>query len=196
MRTDPLHQNAYPLFLKSVISVLVGLIVIFYFFPDFQRERRLPKTTPSQPLIVLQDLPPRTIQYRPKSPVPVTLPSVFIPIPVEEADWPEELPIEENAENETLPGTSLTPRIVEIPPRPLLEIYPKINDIPCKGEIILFIFISHRGKVLDVQVIKNTTQHSKCLRQTIEAVRHTRWLPGRRNGQVTDMWVKKTFRFQ
>ncbi len=147
-------------------------------------------------MITLQDLPPRTIQRLPPKRPQRILPSLFIPIPVEDEELPEPLEVAESGQPTNQLGEASPARVVEIPPRPLLEIYPDTGELTCKGEIVLFIFVTQTGKVQDIQVLKNTTNSSQCLQRTIQAVRQTRWLPGRHNGQPADMWVKKTFRFQ
>ena len=196
MRNDSLKEASYSLFLKSLIAVLCFVILLFYLFPDHRLKQTPVQEIIQEPFLTLEDLPPPTRQNRPPSPNKrVQLPSLFIPIPSETEDLPDSLSLP-TFPAETGKEVNISPVFREIPPRPVLEIYPNTKKISCKGEIQLYILIDMNGKVAEVEVLKNTTNNSECLRKTLQAVKKTRWLPGRRNGQPESMWVKKTFRFQ
>ncbi len=173
------------------------MICIFYFFPDYTIRTPGAPSSPLIPTIIVEDIPPRTVQtLRRAAPQRLKLPSLFIPVPTEMEELPESLAVSEPRGEQINFGSQEVPRMVEIPPRPMLEVYPATKKIKCRGEIQLYILISPKGKVLEIQILKNTTRSPECIKQTIKAVRKTRWLPGKRNGQVEAMWVKKTFRFQ
>lgn len=197
MRNDPLKQKSYELFLKSLIGVLIVVILLFYFFPDCSLSPPSSKKKVEMPVFVLEDIPPATQQTLPrKKTVLRKLPSQFIPIPTETEELPESLAVGEKPGRSEVYSGNAAPVVLEIPPRPILEVYPDTREVKCKGEIQLFILISTRGKVLEIQVLKNTTGKDECLKATLRAVRKTQWLPGKRNGMIEEMWVKKTFRFQ
>jgi len=197
LRNDPLKQKSYELFLQSLIGVLIIVILLFYFFPDYSISPEPSKTDLELPVLILEDIPPKTEQTLPrKRRVLRKLPSQFIPIPTETEELPESLAVGEKTAQFEINSGRATPVVLEIPPRPILEVYPDTREVKCKGEIQLFILISTRGKVLEIQVLKNTTGNDECLKATMRAVRKTQWLPGKRNGVIEEMWVKKTFRFQ
>ena len=103
----------------SLIISLLLLILFFYLFPRFSKLSNQEIETIDIKIYV-SDI-PKTSQVKQTNPPPPAKPYGFIPVPAEEADFPEELSLSQ------LPGTGLNQDIVvgmapETPPKPILEV--------------------------------------------------------------------------
>ncbi len=187
------HQNRYffTILKISLFLSLTLLVLIFYFFPRFPR-LSTGKETSIQIQIYVSEI-PRTQQLSHPKPPPVR-PFGMIPVPTEDADLPAE--IEEGAVPSVSPGeTDVTGLIPEIPARPILEVYPTVSGLTCKGYVRLLLLINNSGYTETIEIIENTTGSDTCLTQVLEAVRKSRWLPATVNDRAVNSWVTKTYKF-
>ncbi len=193
MRPVPDNETQFRLrFRIALILTLILCITTFYLFPRFG-----PITTPKKQTIRItiqvSEIPP-THQPFAKKRIRPQVPEIGVPVVGEEADFPEDLPLNRTA-GDTLTTYQLTGKPVEIPARPLLDVYPDISTTSCKGVVRLLLLVNRTGKIEAVEVLENTTGSRKCLNLAIQAARRSRWLPARINQQPVDSWVTKTYKF-
>jgi hypothetical protein len=179
-------------FKVSLIASLFLLTIIFYIFPKFAKlSNREDKIIDIK--IYVSDI-PKTNQRKTAAAPPPAKPYGFIPIPVEEADFPEEISLSK------FPGTGLSQENVigiapEIPPKPILEVYPTVSGLSCSGYIRLLLLVNKNGIAESIEIIENTTQLDTCLNLAIMAARKSRWIPAKVNKKSVDTWVTKTYKF-
>ncbi len=178
--------------LKSTLLItLLLLISAFYFFPRISRV-----TVPEKTLkidIYVSEI-PQTKQKPARGSPPPVRPTGVIPVPSEEPDIPDEIPLTH------IPGvgssgalpTGIPP---EVPAKPLLEVYPSVSGVTCKGYIRLLLLVDKMGKTASFEILENTTGQDTCLSLVREAVRKSRWIPASVEEQPVDSWVVKTYTF-
>jgi hypothetical protein len=176
----------------SLIAALFLLTIFFYIFPKFTRlSNREGKKIDLK--IYVSDI-PQTDQKNQTTPPPPSKPYGFIPVPSEQAEFPEEITISK------LPGTgnTLEPLVgitPEIAPKPILEVYPTVSGLSCTGYIRLLLLVNTNGLAESIEILENTTQMDTCLTLAIEAVRKSRWIPAKADNKAVDTWVTKTYKF-
>jgi TonB family protein len=191
----PASDNETQFRLRFRIALILSLslcIAVFYFFPRFG-SISTPKKQAIRITIQVSEIPP-THQPLAKRPARPPVPEKGIPVVGEEAEFPEDLPLSHLA-GETLTIGQAAGKPVEIPARPLLDVYPDISTTSCKGVVRLLLLVNRTGKIEAVEVLENTTGSQKCLSLAIQAARRSRWLPARINQQPVDSWVTKTYKF-
>lgn len=176
----------------ALILSLFIWVVFFYLFPKFKmispsEEKRIDIK------IYVSDI-PQTLQKNNATSPPPAKPYGFIPIPAEEADFPEEITFS------TIPGsgkaTSFASGIApEVPPKPILEVYPTVSGVSCSGHIRLLLLVNKNGIVESFEIVENTTQTDTCVALAIEAAKKSRWIPAKVNNRAVDSWVTKTYKF-
>lgn len=182
---------------RSTIIVLCLLIVIFILFPYFTpRKNENHKTIVTT--IVAEDIPvTRHGAYRKPPPKPA------IPIPSEDALFPQDVTIEETEIRYDLPspqiGTGLPGQMAVFQPRPIFEVIPEypeeVQKKGIQGLVKLHIHINEAGLVDEVVILENTTSSSVCADAAKEAALKGRYIPAKKSGQPTDLWITRTYTF-
>ena len=166
--------------------------IFFYLFPKFERISQPPEEQIDIKIYV-SDI-PQTLQRNNATSLPPAKPYGFIPVPAEEADFPEEFSFS------LIPGTGETPGLTggivpEIPPKPILEVYPTVSGVSCSGHIRLLLLVNKKGIAEAFEIVENTTLQDTCVSLAIEAAKKSRWIPARVNDEAVDTWVTKTYKF-
>lgn len=188
-------ENEYAYYLRVSLGIaLAFVILVFYLFPDFQLNRTFaPPELDVQ--IFVEDIPKTEQLLRPQRKRQILV-SQAIPVPVEQEDFPQEITLdtlmfEVGAQGEI----SASSRGVETPAKPILEIYPEVSKIKCRGNIKLLLLVSRSGTVEEAQVLENTTQNPDCLKRTLEAAMLSKWIPAKVNKENVSSWVVKEYKF-
>lgn len=176
----------------ALIASLLLLTIFFYLFPKFTKLSN-PESKTIDIKIYVSDI-PKTNQKKKATVPPPAKPYGFIPVPAEEADFPEEISLSK------FPGTGLSQETVigiapEIPPKPILEVYPTVSGLSCSGYIRLLLLVNKNGVAESIEIIENTTQLDTCLTLAIEAAKKSRWIPAKVSKKAVDTWVTKTYKF-
>ena len=188
------ENNAYfsRVFKFSLIASLSIMTILFYLFPKFKTVYFHQAHTIKADIYV-SDI-PVTRQPVEKIKPPPMRPNGFIPVPGDDIEFPEEIEISGTGKN-TLFG-EFSPGIpAEVPAKPILEIYPQVSGVTCKGIVRLLLLVNKSGKVTEVEMVENTTSSGKCLEFAMNAARKSEWLPANVNGKEVDSWVMKVFKF-
>jgi outer membrane biosynthesis protein TonB len=187
-------NNAYfkRIFKISLIVSLFFMITLFYLWPRFTA---LPfhRSAELKVDIFVSDI-PVTRQPEKRMKPPPLRPNGFIPVPGNETELPDEIAISGSGEN-TLLGEIPSGLPAEIPAKPILEIYPQVSGVTCKGTVRLLLLVNKSGRVTEVEMVENTTASQECLELAREAAKKSEWLPARANGKEVDSWVIKVFKF-
>lgn len=182
---------------RSTIIVLCLLIVLFIMFPHFNLEKKdADKVVVAT--IVAEDIP---ITHQGAYRKPPLKPAV--PIPSEDVLFPEDVTIEETEINYDLPsqqlGTGLPGQVAIFQPRPIFEVIPEYSEELQKkgvqGLVKLHIHINEAGSVDEVVILENTTGSSSCAKAAQEAAMKGRYIPARKSGEPTDLWITRTYTF-
>ena len=199
VRKDPrvdLHAR-YELTLKKSLALSLLLItIIFLLFPKFEAAKK----QISQQIDVVLDIEdiPVTRQGR-RSPPPA---EPAVPIPTEEESIPEDLTIEPTqlsynyvAASEEGRGVGVT-----IGPRPIEDVFPEYPEEEKKkgiqGVIELYLKVDIYGNVVDVKVLRNTTNSLKLLQAAIRAAYRTKFMPARKGSQPVTIWTTRVYKFE
>lgn len=175
----------------SLLISLLSLSMVFYLFPRFDKNFLISRANiPVQ--IYVSDI-PQTSQKQGR-PLPPRRPESGIPIAVEDADLPQELSLDK------LPGLQLEDEgtvgiPVEDPARPLLEVYPNVSGVMCKGFVSLLLLVNEKGEIESVQLLQNSTGSKKCSQMAIEAAKKSQWMPARVDNKPVSSWVEKLYKF-
>jgi hypothetical protein len=188
------ENNAYfsRVFKFSLIASLSIMTILFYLFPKFKTIYfRQAHTIEAD--IYVSDI-PVTRQPAEKIKPPPMRPNGFIPIPGDEIEFPEEIDISGSGRNTLLGEVSLGIP-AEVPAKPILEIYPQVSGVTCKGIVRLLLLVDKSGRVTEVEMVENTTSSSRCLELAMNAARKSEWLPASVDGKKVNSWVMKVFKF-
>ncbi len=193
MQTRQQKEDSYRSVFK--ISLLISLFlitVLFYLFPRFQRLPS-PRYLPVKVKIYVSEIPVTRQTSRSAKPPP-RRPGMGVPVVAEEPDLPEEIPIDfgSGAGENTVSMEGLP---AEIPARPVLELYPDVSGISCKGYVHLLLLVNILGKIETVEVVENTTGSRQCLERAIRAAKKSLWQPARVGNKPVKSWVSKTYKF-
>lgn len=90
-------------------------------------------------------------------------------------------------------------RIVISRPRPILETIPEYppeaRKANVQGIVELNVKIDESGKVVNVQVLRNTTENSSCAQSAIAAAFRSRYMPAQTPAGPDTAWVVRQYRF-
>lgn len=176
----------------SLIISLSIIIVLFYSFPKFGRLAKS-RTNTIQIEVYISDIP---VTQQPKDkrlPVPQK-PKGYIPVPGIDEELPAELNILQS--KGIVSGTNVPMGVpVEIAAKPILEIYPQVSGVTCKGVIRLLLLVNRFGRIESVEILENTTSSKHCLKLAIQAAKKSRWIPAKVNNEIVDSWVTKIYKF-
>lgn len=128
----------------------------------------------------------------------IVQPEIPIPIPSEIEDLEELTDEKLSKQQESEIDKSITAQIsnatAEIPARPILEVYPEVISLPCKGVVKLLLLVSDRGRVEEVKIIENTTGNIKCAEIAKQAARKSKWIPAKVDKKSVNSWVTKIYK--
>ena len=197
MRIDPLLDH-YPVRIREVtLGVILGISVIFYFFPRFLGEARKYEKTIREEIETF-DI-PQTEQI--KLPEPPPRPS--IPIASEDEFFDEDITIKdtdlENFEDWEAPraGGNLKFEYIarEIEPQPypgftvedFVE-YPELaKEAGIEGRVVIAAFINKRGLPTNCYLIKGVFESLD--QMALRSVQKSRWIPAKQQGKRIGVWV-------
>jgi TonB family protein len=183
---------------KSTILALVLVIILFVLFPKIKVGNPI-KIEGIGTALSVEDIPitrQGTLQKPPPRPV--------VPIPSEDDLIPDDVTIEDTeltfesfAQSSGL-GTAVG-QINIFQPRPIFEVIPEYSeDLQKKGIeglVKLHLHIDQTGKVIDVIILENTTGSSVCGRAAKEAALKGRYIPAKKDGKPTDIWIARSYTF-
>lgn len=183
---------------KSTILALLLVILLFLLFPKIKIKKSIEIEGLGYQLTV-EDI-PITYQGIPRKPPPRPV----VPIPSEDYIIPEDVTIDdteltfENFSSTTGSGLTLG-RIDIIQPRPIFEVIPEYSEELQKkgieGFVKLHLHIDQAGIVIEAIVLENTTGSSACAKAAKEAALKGRYIPSKRNGEPTDLWISRIYTF-
>ncbi len=183
---------------KSTILALILVIILFVLFPKI-KVGKLIKVEGIGTALTVEDI-PITRQGTPRKPPPRPV----VPIPSEDDLIPDDVTIEDTEltyENFSLSSGSGAPlgQINIFQPRPIFEVIPEYSeDLQKKGIegiIKLHLHIDGTGQVINVVVLENTTGSSVCANAAKEAALKGRYIPAKKDGKPTDLWITRTYTF-
>lgn len=183
---------------KAIILSVCLIIVLFQLFPRLQVQRQTPMATIITALQV-DDI-PITRQGAPRQPPPRPV----IPIASEDDFYPDDITIEDtdlSMEDYSLAqGSGLPTGAIDIfQPRPIFEVIPEYSEALQKqgieGIVKLHLHIDPLGQVIEAIMLENTTGSAICARAAQSAALKGRYVPAKRNGQPTDLWIIRTYTF-
>lgn len=181
------------IFKISLIISLIFIILILYLFPKFDKLPEMRKQK-IEIEIYVSDIP--QTKQKTKIAFPPRAPYGVIPIPSERDELPEEITFPESDDIGSLTGNLLTAGVPpEIPAKPILEVYPNVSGVDCKGYVRLLLLINKLGKVESIEVLENTTLSNECQSLTINAVKRNLWIPAKVDNKPVKSWVTKTYKF-
>ena len=150
-------------------------------------------------VLTVEDI-PITRQGTPRKPPPRPV----VPIPSEDDLIPDDVTIEDTEltyESFSLSSGSGVPlgQINIFQPRPIFEVIPEYSeDLQKKGiegAVKLHLHIDRTGRVINVVVLENTTGSSVCANAAKEAALKGRYIPAKKDGKPTDLWISRTYTF-
>lgn len=179
---------------KSFIAILVFFNVAFFITPEVKLAREV--ENPPEIVITVENIPlTRQAQVKPPPPKPT------VPIPSDDESIPEDVTIEVT----DLPDIFFDDGVPDFtglritPPKPIAWRFPEYPEDEKKkgvhGIVKLSLHIDNTGKVIEVIVLDNTTNSSKCAEAAVEAAYGSRFFPAKENGEAVDTWISQPFRF-
>ncbi|UCE05838.1 MAG: energy transducer TonB [bacterium] len=183
---------------KSTILALVLVIILFVLFPKIRVGKPI-KVEGIGTVLTVEDI-PITRQGTPRKPPPRPV----VPIPSEDDLIPDDVTIEDTEltyESFSLSSGSGVPlgQINIFQPRPIFEVIPEYSeDLQKKGiegVVKLHLHIDRTGRVINVVVLENTTGSSVCANAAKEAAMKGRYIPAKKDGKPTDLWISRTYTF-
>ncbi len=192
-----LHSSYGSNIKRAVILTLFLFNLIALFSPTLEmssREQELPR------VIISAESIPLTRQAH-RTPPP---PKPTVPIPSDDESIPEDETIEET----TLQYTTIfdlsdgVPSMMGLgvtPPKPIAWVFPEYPDEDRKkgveGVVKLSIHVDKNGRVIEVVVLKNTTNSENCAAAAIEAAYASRFFPAKEGSEPVGFWISQPYRF-
>jgi TonB family protein len=183
---------------KSTALALVLVIILFVLFPKIKVGKTI-MVEGIGTVLTVEDI-PITRQGTPRKPPPRPV----VPIPSEDDLIPDDVTIEDTEltyESFSLSSGSGVPlgQINIFQPRPIFEVIPEYSeDLQKKGiegAVKLHLHIDRTGRVINVVVLENTTGSSVCANAAKEAALKGRYIPAKKDGKPTDLWISRTYTF-
>lgn len=184
---------------KASILALLLVILLFILFPKIRINNPVEREGTGTALTV-EDI-PITRQASPRKPPPRPV----VPIPSEDELFPEDITIQDTELTfetySSLEGSGR--RALEqfdvIQPRPVFEVIPEYSEELQKkgieGRVKLHLHVDKTGQVINVVILENTTESTLCANAAKEAAMKGRYIPAKRNGEPTDLWITRTYTF-
>ena len=184
---------------KASILALLLVIFLFILFPKIKIGNLIESPSVGTALTV-EDI-PITQQASSRKPPPRPV----VPIPSEDDMIPDDVTIEDTdltfEAYSSLQGSGRgsLEQINIFQPRPIFEVIPEYSEELQKkgieGIVKLHLHIDQSGQVIDVVILENTTESALCANAAKEAAMKGRYLPAKRNGEPTDLWITRTYTF-
>jgi TonB family protein len=183
---------------KSTALALVLVIILFVLFPKIKVGKTI-MVEGIGTVLTVEDI-PITRQGTPRKPPPRPV----VPIPSEDDLIPDDVTIEDTEltyESFSLSSGTGVPlgQINIFQPRPIFEVIPEYSeDLQKKGiegAVKLHLHIDRTGRVINVVVLENTTGSSVCANAAKEAALKGRYIPAKKDGKPTDLWISRTYTF-
>lgn len=188
----------------AMIVSLATLVFVFQAFKRFDIAVEIPPEKIYDKPLILTNVPTTKYKSKPKPIRPTE------PVPREEPEIPGELPIEELKEfTEELPKApdldlTTPPKFHSYQSRPELIggmssiqkniVYPKAAlAIGVEGKVVIQCLIDKRGNVAELVVEKSLTESMD--EAVIEAVKLSKWKPGKQRDKPAEVWVEMSFEF-
>ena len=199
------REIEYWLNFKYSLLIALGLMVlIFYLFPRFSPES-LSKIPPLQIQIYVTDIPP-TRQLEKNISRPLGHSPSSVPLPRVQPSFPAEIPLAETPGTDSSPDTGNSFSMmnspgtaqaipVEIPAKPLLEVYPAPIGITCKGYVRVLLLVNRTGRIESLEILENTTLTDTCVSLVREAALKSKWIPAKVKNETVSSWVVKEYKF-
>ncbi len=195
---NPLREQYQIVLQKATVFALVLVIILFVLFPKIKVGNPI-KIEGIGTALTVEDIPiTRHGTLRKPPPRPV------VPIPSEDDLIPDDVTIEdteltfESFAQSSGSGTAVG-QINIFQPRPIFEVIPEYSeDLQKKGIeglIKLHLHIDQTGQVIDVIILDNTTGSSACAKAAKEAALKGRYIPAKKDGKPTDLWIARTYTF-
>ncbi len=185
-------------FEKALILALILVILLFLIFPRIKISQSI-EIKGIGTSLTIEDI-PITQQGSPRKPPPRPV----VPIPSEDDLIPEDVTIEDTEltfEDFSLPqglGTMIG-QINIFQPRPIFEVIPEYSeDLQKKGIegiVKLHLHIDQSGRVIEVVILENTTGSVVCANAAKDAAIKGRYIPAKKNGKPTNLWILRTYTF-
>ncbi|MFQ5636817.1 MAG: energy transducer TonB [bacterium] len=184
-------------FKKALVLTLLFFNILIYISPNLDVKR---EDLPGGQIQIHVEEIPITHQVR-RTPPP---PKPTVPIPSDNENIPEDVTIEETTlqfstifdeipEGAPIAGTKLSP------PRPLAWVFPEYPEEEKKkgvrGIVKLSIHINNKGRVVEAQVLDNTTGSEKCAQAAVEAALGSRFTPAKEGKKAVSYWITQPYRF-
>lgn len=195
-------RRQYPLvFEKSLVVTLLSIIAVFLFLPKFGLLKREVPSSPRVDVVLNVEDIPITRQGRSVPPPP----EPAVPIPTEEESVPEDVTIESTELSfdyapPSLPGGMALGGGASLAPRPINSSFPRYPDELKKkgieGIVELNLRIDKQGNVVDVRVVRNTSNSRELAKYAVEAAYDLKFTPAKIGSKVVSMWVSWTYKFE
>jgi len=184
---------------KATILALLLVIFLFLIFPRIKISNPIEIEGIGTPLTI-EDI-PITQQSAARKPPPRPV----VPIPSEDELFPEDVTIEDteltfnNFSMSRGSGKRTLGPINIFQPRPIFEVIPEYSEVLQKkgieGIVKLHLHIDKSGRVIDVVILENTTKSIICANAAKQAAMKGRYIPAKKNGKPTDLWISRTYTF-
>lgn len=182
----------------SLVVTLLGMILLFSLFPKVKvnRPERIKIISSA---ITVEEIP---VTRQVGAMKPPARPAV--PIPSDDIALPDDITIDDTeldfSSASTISGSGLIPEPVQIiQPRPIFEVIPEypeeLQKKGIQGTVKLSLHIDANGRVIHVIVIENSTGSDACANAAREAAIKGRYIPAKKDGQPTDLWITRTYTF-
>jgi len=192
-------HDRYQRRLEAATVVALGLVIsIFVLFPRLKVVR--PAKIKFIGTAIVVDEIPVTRQFGAQKPPP----RPAVPIPSDDIAIPDDITIDDTELNfSTAASTSGSGLIFEPirieQPRPIFEVIPEypeeLQKKGIEGTVKLSLHVDVAGRVINVIVIENTTGSDLCAKAAQEAALKGRYIPAKKDGQPTDLWITRTYTF-
>jgi len=192
-----LKKAFYLNFKKSLLIILSIFIILFQLSKKFDIPVK-PLELPDEIIFMsIENIPVTKQGVKRKAPL-----RPIVPIPVEEPSIPEDLTIEPTELN----FDASPPNMPEgdgffavTPPRPIADVFPEYpaseKEKGVEGEIELSLLVDEKGKVKNVQVVKNSTNSKICEESALKAAYQTQFIPAKQDKKYVAVWIRKIYKF-
>ncbi len=192
------HRHYYRRLEAALALTLLVIIALFLLFPRFEVVRR-EKIKFIGTAITVEEIPVTRQIGAQKPPV-----RPAVPIPSDDITMPEDITIDDTeldlSRGSSIAGSGLIFEPVQIiQPRPLFEVIPEypeeLQKKGIEGTVKLSLHIDANGSVINVIVIENSTGSEACANAARVAALKGRYIPAKKDGQPTDLWITRTYTF-
>jgi len=193
-------KQKYRVFIeKSLIVALLIFTCIFYLSPKFERDYQLPSIVDLA--ISIENIP---VTRQQKKGIPPPPPRPAVPIAVEEEEISEDVtiePTEISLINIPLPPAPTFGYVGDIRfrPRIIKQVFPRFPDEEknkgTSGIVLLRVKVDENGKVVNHEVLQNTTGSKICVEEAIKAAYKTEFIPANNGINNIAIWTELPYRY-